>query len=89
MEYSDIMAFDEVYDSLLAALIEAERQRGSYCLTIIYLGNISLIRRLRRFGFIFRPTTSQLLVYVNSAMPELKPLFDANTWYLLDGDSDC
>ena len=86
---SDIMAFDEVYDSLLAALIEAERQRGSYCLTIIYLGNISLIRRLRRFGFIFRQTTSQLLVYVNSAMPELQPLFDANTWYLLDGDSDC
>ena len=85
---SDIMAFDDVYDGLLAALIDAERQRGSYCVTIVYLGSSSLIHRLQRFGFIFRRTTSQLLVYVNSTIPALQRLFDASAWYLLDGDSD-
>lgn len=86
---SDIMAFDDVFDELLAALIDSERRNGSYCLTIVYLGGNSLVHRLQRFGFLFRQTSSQLLAHVNPKIPELRRLFGASSWYLLDGDSDC
>lgn len=88
-QISDIMAFDDVFDGLMAALIDSERQRGAYCLTILYLGDGSLIHRLQRFGFLFRKTSSQVLVRVNPKIPAPQRLLDAGNWYLLDGDSDC
>ncbi len=85
---SDLMADDNVIDGLLASFINLQRELGAHCITIVYFGNYHLIRRLRKFGFFFRKTSSQVLLCVNPRVNELERLFDSANWYLFDGDSD-
>jgi hypothetical protein len=85
---SDIMAYEAVFDDLLTEFIRLQREGGVDCITISYLGGHALIGRLRRFGFFFRRTDAEFLVYTNPVLPTPELLFDPNSWYLLDGDSD-
>jgi hypothetical protein len=84
----DLMASEQVFDGLLTAFIRSQQERDAPCITLIYFGNDSLVRRLRSFGFFFRQTRSQVLLSVNPRLPNSQRLFKAQNWYLLEGDSD-
>lgn len=87
---SDIMALEGVFDGLLAAFIDSERDRGTSCLTIAYFGGKRFVHCLRRFGFLFRRTPAQVLACVNPRMSVAQHLLSTpESWFLLDGDSDC
>ncbi|MGE5207439.1 MAG: GNAT family N-acetyltransferase [Chlamydiota bacterium] len=85
---ADLMACEDAFDGLLSAFIRLQRERQAYCITAVYFGDNRLVRRLCRFGFLFRRTRSELLVGANSRPGVLEPLLDANNWYLFEGDSD-
>jgi hypothetical protein len=85
---SDLMADDHAFDGLLTAFIRQQRDQNADCITIAYLGNTKLVRNLRRFGFMFRRTRSEVLLCVKPGVPVPERFFDSDNWYLLDGDSD-
>lgn len=85
---SDLMAYDHAFDGLLAGFIRQQRDQNAYCITIAYFGNNNLVRKLRRFGFMFRRTRSEVLLSVGPGVPAPKRFVDPDNWYLLDGDSD-
>lgn len=85
---SDLMAYDHAFDGLLTAFIKLQRDQSADCITIVYFGNNNLVRKLRRFGFMFRRTPSEVLLSVKPGVPAPERFFDSDNWYLLDGDSD-
>lgn len=85
---ADLMACDNVFDGLLSAFIRLQREQRAHCITVMYFGENRLLRQLRRFGFLFRRTRSELLVGVNSRTEKREPLLNPHNWYLFEGDSD-
>lgn len=84
----DLMASDHVFEGLVTAFLRLQEAHDATCITVVYFGNDRLVRRLRRFGFFFRQTRSQVLLSVNPRLPKAQMLFDPQNWYLSEGDSD-
>jgi hypothetical protein len=85
---SDIVAHDDAFDGLLTLFIKRQREQGAHCITIVYFGGSRLVRKIRRFGFVFRSTRSEVLLYTKPDLPVAELLSCPGNWYLFDGDSD-
>jgi hypothetical protein len=85
---SDILANEDAFDGLLTLFINQQREQGAHCITIVYFGGSWLVRKIRRFGFLFRSTRSEVLLYTKPDLPAADLLSCPDNWYLLDGDSD-
>jgi len=85
---SDIMADDDVFDGLMTLFIRRQREQGAHCITLVYFGQRLLLRTIRRFGFVFRSTGSEVLVYTKPTLAITEQLSCPENWYLFDGDSD-
>lgn len=77
-----------ILDTLLAAFIRYLKGRKIGSVSINYLGNRLLPRRLRSFNFFLRKDdAASLLIF--SSDPSLKPaLLNSDNWYFLAGDND-
>jgi hypothetical protein len=79
----------EVLDALLAELIRDARHEGAVAISVIHLGEPSLLtQRLRAFEFGHREENSHLHVYVPGESELEKALVERANWHFLNADAD-
>ena len=76
-------------DTLLAECLLLARRQKAEAVIAVYLGNQTVCRRLRHFGFWQRPSQWKTMLYVNEqSTREAGPLFDVENWHLTYADID-
>lgn len=86
----DLLARDteKTFDQLIGGFIRFQRTAGAHSITICYLGNGKLVRKLLRYGFSARPDKDVVMVYLAPGAADASTLMDAQKWHFLSGDSD-
>jgi len=79
---------DKILGTLLVKFILFLRKKGIGSISIYYLGNNSLERKLKEFNFFLRKEEDvKVLIYSRNNSMESE-LLDKNKWYFLAGDND-
>jgi hypothetical protein len=85
---SDVLAFDYAFDTLLGEFLRMQRQRNANSIVIGYVGGTTTARKFQQFGFIFRRSPAQAIVYGDSKLLPGSTISGPGEWFFIDGDAD-
>ena len=90
VKITDLLVSDvnSVLDALLSEFLLFQRNEEMKAISIIFLPNNTLVKKLKEYGFSNRKDTRNVVVYADLRSPLSSQLLDQDIWYLNDTDFD-